>query len=118
MKQVVYGREYLMMYESIWVVITALSRDHCIQLVHHGQQQLELVSWLLQMHKDKVAQNNLSNLHCTKNSVGHRKPLTGFWCKAAIYANTALAGSLRCRWCCDAQTAAIHFDRTQREDTA
>ncbi len=58
--------KYLVMYESIWVVITALSRDHCIQLVHHGQQQLELVSWLLQMHKHKVAQNNLSNLHRTK----------------------------------------------------
>ncbi len=54
------------MYESIWVVVTALSRDHCIQLVHHGQQQLELVSWLLQMHEHKIAQNNLPNLHRTR----------------------------------------------------
>ena len=69
MKQEVHGREqYLMMYESIWVVVTALSRDHCIQLVHHGQQQLELVSWLLQMHKHKVAQNNLPNLHWTRKT--------------------------------------------------
>jgi len=66
-----------MMYESIWVVVTALSRDHCIQLVHHGQQQLELVSWLLQMHKHKVPQNSLSNLHRTEDSVGHKRLPTG-----------------------------------------
>jgi len=74
MHQEVHGREqYLMMYESIWVIVTALSRDHCIQLVHHGQQQLELVSWLLQMHKHKVAQNNFANLHHTqKTKLGTR----------------------------------------------
>ena len=55
-----------MMYEGVWVVITALSRDHGIQLVHHGQQQMELVGRLLQMHKHEVAQNSLPNLHRTK----------------------------------------------------
>ena len=55
-----------MMYEGVWVVITALSRDHGIQLVHHGQQQLELVGRLLQMHKHEVAQNSIPNLHRTK----------------------------------------------------
>ena len=52
-----------MMYEGIWVVIHALSRDHGIQLVHHGHQQVQLVSWPLQVNEYKLAHHKLANLH-------------------------------------------------------
>lgn len=54
-----------MVYECIRVVITALAGDHGVQLVHHGQQQLQLVSWLLQMDEHKLAQHRLPNLQRT-----------------------------------------------------
>ena len=41
------GRQYLVMYERVRIIIAALAGDHGIQLVHHGQQQLQLVSRLL-----------------------------------------------------------------------
>lgn len=59
---------YLMVDECIWVVIRALAGDHGIQFVHHGQQQLQLVSRLLQVDEHKLAQHCLSNLHSSSNS--------------------------------------------------
>lgn len=53
--------------ERVWVVIRALTGDHGIQLVHHGQQQLQLVSRLLQVYEHKLAQHRLSNLQSSSN---------------------------------------------------
>ena len=52
-----------MMDHGIWVVIGTLPHDHGIQLVHHGQQEVELVARLGQVNEDKVAQQQLANLH-------------------------------------------------------
>lgn len=67
------GQQYLMMDKCIWVVIRALAGDHGIQLVHHGQQQLQLVSRLLQMDEHKLAQHCLSNLQSSVKSAAQTK---------------------------------------------
>lgn len=57
--------------ESIWVVISALAGDHGVQLVHHGQQQLQLVSRLLQVDEHKLPQHCLPDLHVYSRSAPH-----------------------------------------------
>ena len=54
--------------ESIWVVICTLAGDHGVQLVHHGQQQLQLVGRLLQVDEHKLPQHCLSNLQVDTRS--------------------------------------------------
>ena len=62
---------HLMMNEGIWIVICALAHDHGIQLVHHGQQQLKLVSILVQVDEDVVPQQELTNLCCDSSKDWH-----------------------------------------------
>lgn len=40
---------------GIWVVISTLPHDHGIQLVHHSQQEVELIAGLGQVNEHKVA---------------------------------------------------------------
>ena len=57
-----------MMYQSIWVVIRALPHDHSIQLMNHGQQQMELVAIVAQVDENEVTQQQLTNLQCHRNT--------------------------------------------------
>ena len=63
--------------ERIWVVICTLAGDHGVQLVHHGQQQLQLVGRLLQVDKHKLPQHGLSDLQVHSRSAQVAAPQQG-----------------------------------------
>jgi hypothetical protein len=53
--------------------IVAPLAHQCVQLVQHGQHQLQLVSWLSEVDEDILAQQLLTNLIVTAPAGGQQK---------------------------------------------